>query len=65
MGERRFGFLQRLTFLSRGHRYQALRKDEEEASVSLVNPALGTRDLTSPPPGPPLPGHTAQLSTWS
>ncbi|XP_021112255.1 calcium-transporting ATPase type 2C member 2 isoform X3 [Heterocephalus glaber] len=33
MGERRFGFLQKLAFLARGHQYQALQRVDEESST--------------------------------
>ncbi|XP_033613788.1 calcium-transporting ATPase type 2C member 2 isoform X2 [Fukomys damarensis] len=33
MGERRFGFLQKLAFLGRGHQYQVLQRDEEETLI--------------------------------
>nr|XP_013001287.1 calcium-transporting ATPase type 2C member 2 isoform X3 [Cavia porcellus] len=53
MGERRFGFLQRLTFLSRGHRYQALRKDEEEASVDGQSELKASEEEKAVPALPP------------
>ncbi|KFO35171.1 hypothetical protein H920_03425 [Fukomys damarensis] len=58
MGERRFGFLQKLAFLGRGHQYQVLQRDEEETLVSVGDLERGVR-LT-----PLLPQDPAWALRW-